>query len=689
MKQSMVYTCPMHPEIQEASPGSCPLCGMALQPLIPQSQEHENAELNQMNRRFYLCAALTVPLVVLDMSHHFITSLMPEKLLVWVETFLATPVVLWGGWPFFQRGIDSLKNKSLNMFTLIALGVFVAYIYSLVGILLHRDVYFESAAVITTLVLLGQVLELKARALAQRQMSSLLDLYPQKTRRLLKEGAEEEIPLCHVHVGDLLRIVPGEKIPVDGVIVEGASSIDQSVVTGESIPAEKSVGDTVTGGTLNGLGSFVMKAERVGDETMLSQIIQLVAKAQLTRAPIQRLADVISAYFVPFVIGTALLTALVWSIWGPEPKITNAVVNAVAVLIIACPCALGLATPMSIMVATSRGARQGILIKQASALEKMAKVDVLVVDKTGTITQGHPQVNTFMAKQGADENRILQLIASLERSSEHPLAAAIVQEGVRRKVEFLSVSNFQSYTGKGVCGVIEGKNVRLGTQSFLKGFGIEDFYFSEQISHLRLNSETVLLVAVEAELVAIVGILDPVRPTSREAILQLQKEGVRVIMLTGDNQQTAQVVAKKVGIDRVVSDVLPESKYNYIKELQKDGYSVAMVGDGVNDAPALAQADVSIAMGTGADVAMESADITLLVSDLMKVLQMRKLSDNTMRNIRQNLFFAFIYNILGIPIAAGLLYPSFGIMFSPVIASAMMSFSSVSVILNSLRLSRG
>lgn len=686
------YTCPMHPEIQRNEPGLCPKCGMALQPLIPQESHQEDPELIDMTRRFWRSAFLTLPIVILDMLHHFSIDLLSLRQFSWAEALLATPVVLWGGWPFFQRGIASVINRSLNMFSLIALGVFVAYTYSLLIMFasenaLHKGICFESAAVITTLVLLGQVLELRARALAQQQMTALLTIYPQNARRILEDGEEEDVPLSHVQVGDLLRVVPGSKVPVDGIIIEGKSSVDQSIITGESMPVEKSLGDKVTGGTLNGLGSFVMRAEHVGDETMLSQIVHLVAAAQLTRAPIQRLADVISAYFVPIVILVSAISAIIWLIWGPEPKVSNAIVNAVAVLIIACPCALGLATPMSILVATTRSSRQGILVRKASALEKMERIDTLVVDKTGTLTEGHPKVNSFIVKDEKKKEYYLQLIASIERQSEHPLAMAIVQKALEDDLPFFEVTDFQSTTGKGVQGIVDGHAVLVGTRRFLEENNISDESFSEQIDKLRSDGETVLRFAVDGYFIAVLGIVDPIRSSSPEAIRILQKEGVRVVMLTGDNLQTAEAIARKADITQVMSDVLPNEKYTYVQKLQTEGHIVAMVGDGVNDAPALAQADVGIAMGSGTDVAMETADITLMVSDLSKVVQLRQISRSTMQNIRQNLFFAFIYNILGVPIAAGVLYPHFGILLSPVIASAMMAFSSVSVILNALRLS--
>ncbi|HEX7125216.1 MAG TPA: copper-translocating P-type ATPase, partial [Thermodesulfobacteriota bacterium] len=682
-----------------------PICGMALEPRAAGAADEPNPELVDMTRRFRVSAVLTVPFVLLMIADLLpgepVRRAVPAPLLSWGQLVLATPVVLWGGWPFFQRGYRSIVNRSLNMFTLIALGTGAAYAYSVVATVApglfpegfvshggHVAVYFEAAAVIVTLVLLGQVLELRARSETSSAIRALLGLAPRVARRVRPDGAEEDVPLEEVCVGDRLRVRPGEKVPVDGEVVEGASAVDESMVTGEPIPAEKTPGSRVTGGTVNGTGSFVMRADRVGSDTLLAQIVRMVSEAQRTRAPIQRLADVVSSYFVPIVVVVAAATFVVWAVRGPEPSLAYGLVNAIAVLIIACPCALGLATPMSIMVGTGRGATAGVLVRDAEALETLAKVDTLVVDKTGTLTEGRPKLSEVEPAPGFDEEVVLRLAASLEQGSEHPLAAAILAGARARGLALGKPERFESVTGKGVTGRVAGREVAVGTAGLLGGLGIDTAPLASRAEALRREGHTVMFVAVDGRLAGLVGVADPVRETTPEAIGQLRAEGVRLVMLTGDNRTTAEAVGRRLGIDAVVADVLPEEKREAVRRLQDEGRIVAMAGDGVNDAPALAQAHVGIAMGTGTDVAMESAGVTLVKGDLRGIVRARRLSRATMRNIRQNLFFAFVYNTLGVPIAAGVLYPAFGLLLSPIIASAAMTFSSVSVIANALRLRR-
>jgi Cu+-exporting ATPase len=695
------YTCPMHPEVVSDKPGSCPKCGMALEPR--NGPVEDTTELNNMTRRFWFSAALALPVFVLAMLADLLPQFMPLSMPVvqWLEFFLATPVVLWGGWPIFQRGWASLVNRSLNMFTLIALGVGVAWVYSVVALLLPGifpaimrseggtvAVYFEAAAVIMALVLLGQVMELRARSQTSAAIKLLLGLAPKSARIVRANGSEEDIPLAQVQAGDVLRVRPGEKVPVDGVVLEGTSSLDESMVTGESIPVEKTTDAHLIGATVNGTGSLLMRAERVGADTLLAQIVHMVSEAQRSRAPIQRLADVTAGYFVPVVVGVALLTLAVWLLFGPEPRLAHAIINAVAVLIIACPCALGLATPMSIMVGTGRGAMAGVLIKNAEALETMEKVNTLVVDKTGTLTEGKPKLTSVTPSAGFEADEVLQLGASLERASEHPLAAAIVNGAQEKGLVLTSVEAFRSITGKGVTGTVEGRVVTLGNLKLFEELNIPADDLPARAEVLRGDGQTVMLLAIDGKAAGLIGVADPVKASTPEAIRALHEEGIQVIMLTGDNLITAQAVASKLGIDRIEAEVLPEQKASIVKELQAQGRIVAMAGDGINDAPALAQAQVGIAMGTGTDVAMESAGITLIKGDLTGIVRAVRLSRATMKNIRQNLFFAFIYNIIGIPIAAGVLYPFFGLLLSPIIAAAAMSFSSVSVILNALRLNR-
>lgn len=697
------YTCPMHPEIVRDKPGSCPICGMALEPRNAVAED--NAELNDMTRRFWVSAALALPVFLMATVADLLPRLMPESIsmlvLQWIEFTLATPVVLWAGWPIFRRGYESVVNRSLNMFTLIALGVGVAWIYSVVAMLFPGifppamrsmgetvPVYFEAAAVIMALVLLGQVMELRARSQTSAAIKLLLGLAPKTARIVRANGNEEDIPLEQVQPNDVLRVRPGEKVPVDGVVLQGASALDESMVTGESIPVEKTAGARLIGATVNGTGSLLMRAERVGADTLLAQIVHMVSEAQRSRAPIQRLADVTAGYFVPAVIGIALATLAVWGIWGPEPRLAYAIVNAVAVLIIACPCALGLATPMSIMVGTGRGAQAGVLIKNAEALETMEKVNTLVVDKTGTLTEGKPKLTSVIPLNGFDESEVLRLGASLERASEHPLAAAIVKGAQDKGVPLATVSDFRSITGKGVTGNVEGRTVALGNLKLFEELHIDAGDLPARAETLRSDGQTVMLLAIDGKPAGLIGVADPVKESSAEAIRALHAEGVQVIMLTGDNRITAEAVAKKLGIDRIEAEVLPEQKSAIVKQLQAQGRIVAMAGDGINDAPALAQAQVGIAMGTGTDVAMESAGVTLIKGDLRGIVRAVRLSRATMRNIRQNLFFAFIYNVLGVPVAAGVLYPFFGLLLSPIIAAAAMSFSSVSVITNALRLRR-
>ena len=698
------YTCPMHPQVRQKGPGNCPICGMTLEPEKVSLSAGPDPELIDMTRRFWVSAALSLPLAVAVMGAHLIPNFphewMRTPLAHWIQMAIATPVVLWGGWPFFVRGWASLKTGHLNMFTLIALGVGVAYIYSLIltafpatvaqfaGGALELDVYFEAAAVITALVLLGQVLELRARAQTNDAMRALLDLAPKMARIIRADGTEQDIPLSDVQHGDLLRVRPGEKVPVDGVVVEGQSSVDQSMLTGESLPVEKNPGDKVTGATLNGTGSFTMTAERVGNETMLARIVEMVAKAQRTRAPIQRMADTVSGYFVPAVIAVALLTALIWWVWGPEPKLAYAIVNAVAVLIIACPCALGLATPMSIIAGTGRGAQVGVLIRNAEALEFMEKVDTLIIDKTGTLTEGKPKLMEVVVGAGFEKKEVLKLVASLEKGSEHPLASAIVKGAEEQGITLSPTSEFASVTGKGVKGTIEGHAVALGNAALLAFLNIDPAPLLEAAEGLRSKGQTAMFAAIDGKLAGVISVADPIKATTPEALRLLKEEGLHIVMLTGDSKATAQAVAKQLGLEDVEAEVLPERKSEIIQQLQSQGRKVAMAGDGVNDAPALAQAQVGIAMGTGTDVAMESAGVTLVKGDLIGIVRARRLSRATMRNIRQNLFFAFIYNALGVPVAAGLLYPFFGLLLSPVIASAAMALSSVSVVMNASRLKR-
>jgi Cu+-exporting ATPase len=697
------YTCPMHPEIVQDEPGSCPKCGMALEPRTIEVEE-ANPEYEDMKRRFIVGAVLSVPLVLIAMRSMIpgldvIDSWASAKTLEWVEFILATPVVLWAGWPFYERGVQSVINRSLNMFTLIGLGVSVAYIYSLVAVYLPGlfpdamkgadgtvGVYFEAAAVIVTLILLGQVLELRARSQTGAAIKALLGLAPKTARKIDDDGTEKDIPLEHVKKDDKLRVRPGEKIPVDGVVLEGNSSVDESMISGEPIPVEKNPGDPIVGATVNGTGSLIMQAEKVGADTLLSQIVQMVAEAQRSRAPIQKLADVVSGYFVPTVIAIAAIAFLTWLFIGPEPRLTYALIAAVSVLIIACPCALGLATPMSIMVSTGKGATIGVLFKNAEAIETLRKVNTLVVDKTGTLTEGKPKLTEVIPAAGFDETELLSLAATLEKGSEHPLAAAIVEGAKAREVNMRSTTDFASITGKGVSGIVDGKNVLLGNRKLLDEFNIDPGETVVQADNMRKEGATVMFVAVDNTIAGLVAVADPIKETTPEAIQQLHKENIRIVMLTGDNKTTAEAVANKLDIDGVVAEVLPDEKAAVVKKYQQQGEIVAMAGDGINDAPALAQAEVGIAMGTGTDVAMESAGVTLVKGDLIGIVRARKLSRATMSNIRQNLFFAFIYNSLGVPVAAGVLYPIFGILLSPIIAAAAMSLSSVSVITNSLRL---
>ena len=698
-----IWTCPMHPEIRRDAPGNCPICGMALEPLEPSLEDGPNPELIDMTRRFWVSAALSVPLVVLTLGAEVVGwEPLPMRTSMWVQLALATPVVLWGGKPFFERGWASMLSRRLNMFTLIALGVGVAYLYSLVATLFpglfplafrtmggQVPVYFEAAAVIVALVLLGQVLELRARAATGRAIRALLGLAPKTARRISPDATETDVPLEHVGVGDRLRVRPGEKVPVDGEVEEGRSSVDESMLTGEPVPVEKTTGDKVTGATVNGTGMLVVRATRVGQDTMLSQIVRMVAQAQRSRAPIQSLADTVSGWFVPVVIAISLLSFAAWSVWGPEPAISFALVNAVAVLIIACPCALGLATPMSIMVGTGRGAQAGVLVKNAEALELMEKIDTLVVDKTGTLTLGKPKLVAVEPADGgpltADE--LLRLAAALERGSEHPLAAAIVEGAADRGLQVPEVQGFASQTGKGVTGTVNGRNVVLGNKALLVAVGIDPAPILAAADAHRAEGRGVMFLGVDGKLGGLVAVADPVKETAPEAVQALRSEGIRVIMLTGDNRTTADAVARKVGgIDEVIADVLPQDKQRIVEELRAQGRHVAMAGDGINDAPALAAATVGIAMGTGTDVAMESAAVTLVKGDLKGIVRARRLSRATMRNIRENLFFSFVFNAAGVPLAAGLFYPFFGWLLSPIVAGAAMAFSSVAVISNSLRL---
>ncbi len=688
------YTCPMHPQVVQDGPGPCPLCGMALEPMEISAETLEAAdpELTSMTRRFWIGAALTLPLLGLM----FAGPVSPIR--GWVELGLATPVVLWAGWPFFQRGWASVVNRSPNMFTLIAIGMGAAYLYSVTAVVAPGifpagfrgmsgglDLYFEAAAVITVLVLLGQVLELKARGQTSGALKALLGLAPKTAIRVSKCGHDSEVALAKIMVGDMLRVRPGEKIPVDGVVTEGRSAVDESMVSGEPMPVEKAEGDKVVGGTINGTGSFLMTAEKVGSETLLAQIVKMVSAAQRTRAPIQRLADRVAVYFVPAVLVAAIATFLVWAMVGPQPRLAHALVNAVAVLIIACPCALGLATPMAIMVGTGRGAGEGILIRNAEALEVMAKVDTLVIDKTGTLTEGKPKLTSVVAAEGFDEDELLRMVASLERGSEHPLAGAILAGAKERAIELAAVTDFASETGKGVRGRFDGKAVGVGNAALMADMGAEDKGLAGKAEALRGDGQTVMMVACDGRVAGLIGVADPIKATTADAIAELRTAGLRIVMVTGDNKTTAAAVASKLGIE-FEADVLPAGKAEVVKRLQAAGAVVAMAGDGVNDAPALAQAHVGIAMGTGTDVAMEAGGITLVKGDLRGILKARRLSQETMRNIRQNLFFAFFYNAAGVPIAAGVLYPAFGLLLNPMLGAAAMSLSSVSVIGNALRL---
>jgi len=697
------YVCPMHPEIVRPQPGACPLCGMAIEPRTTTVSDAESPELIDMRRRFWVSLTFTAPVFGLSMSEMLpgqpVHHALGPTLMSWIQFGLATPVVLWAGRPFFTRGWASIVSRRLNMFTLIALGSGTAYGYSIVATLFPGmlpaafrghggavPIYFEAAAVITTLVLMGQVLELRARSRTSGAIRALLGLAPKTARRLRDDGDEEDVPLESVRPGERLRVRPGEKVPVDGMVLDGVSAVDESMVTGESIPVEKGPGARVTGATVNGTGAFVMRAERVGADTLLAQIVRLVSEAQRSRAPIQRLADVVASYFVPAVMVAAAVTFVVWSIWGPQPRVAYALVNAVAVLIIACPCALGLATPMSIMVGTGRGANAGVLIKNAEALEMLEKVDTVVVDKTGTLTEGTPQVASIIAIDGWEEGQLLQLAASLERASEHPLAGALLRASATRGLTLAAASEFQSVTGQGVSGRVGERRVAIGNRVLIETLGVVAHDLVAPAEDLRRAGQTVLFVAVDGRVAGLLGVRDPVKASTPEAIALLHREGIRIVMLTGDSRTTAQAVARELGIDDVAAELLPAAKVEVVKRLQASGRIVAMAGDGINDAPALAQADVGIAMGTGTDVAMESAAVTLIKGDLRGIAKARNLSRGTMRNIRQNLFFAFIYNALGVPIAAGVLFPFIGVLLNPMLASAAMSISSVSVITNALRL---
>lgn len=695
------YTCPMHPQIVQPKPGSCPICGMALEPKTFTAEKEENIELKEMAFRFWLGLFLTLPILFFTMIGPLFSLSFSPKVIVWIQAVLATPVVIWGGWPFFTRGYSSLMNRSLNMFTLISIGVGAAYLYSMIAAFWPSifppsfqdqsnqiPVYFEAASVITVLVLLGQVLELRARDRTSHAIRALLNLAPKTARVILEDKSEKDIPLEEVKKGDRLRVRPGEKVPTDGVVLEGSSSIDESMITGEPFPVTKHADDKVTGATLNGSGSFIMRAERVGSETLLSRIIQMVSDAQRSRAPIQKLADLVSSYFVPAVVGIAIFTFIIWGLMGPSPAFAHALINAVAVLIIACPCALGLATPMSIMVGVGQGARAGILIKNAEALEMMSRVNTVVVDKTGTLTEGKPKLTTIVNLGEKSEDELLQLAASLEIASEHPLGVPIVSRAKEKNLSLLPIEDFKSMTGKGVIGKIAGKTVAIGNQTLLSDLKIDLGVTLEKADSFRQQGQTVLYLAINEKLAGVLAVSDVIKASTKEAIEMLHKEGVRIVMVTGDNKTMARAVGKALDIDEIEAEVLPEDKNKIIKRLQAEGRIVAMAGDGINDAPALAQANVGIAMGTGTDIAIESAGITLVKGDLRGIARSRKLSHATMRNIKQNLWFAFIYNVLGVPIAAGVLYPVFGLLLSPIIASAAMTLSSVSVIMNSLRLNR-
>jgi Cu+-exporting ATPase len=701
-KPKTQYTCPMHPEVVQDSPGSCPKCGMTLEPRTAAAEgEEEDRELRDMTRRFWIGVVFTVPLLAIALLDYIpaTANWLPGRLRDWIELALATPVVLWCGWPLLVRGWRSVFTLKLNMFTLISVGVMTSWAYSLVASAIPWvfpasfrgeggvvDVYFEAAGVITTLVLLGQVLELRARRRTGAAIKALLGLAPKTARVIRDDGKEEDVPLEQVQIGDHLRVRPGEKAPVDGKVLEGRSSVDESMITGEPIPVEKQAGDKVIGATVNATGSFVMEAQRIGSDTLLAQIVQMVGEAQRSRAPIQRIADVVASFFVPAVVGMAAITFVIWAVFGPKPALAYAIVNAVAVLIIACPCALGLATPMSIMVGVGRGAQSGVLIKNAESLEIMEKIDTLVVDKTGTLTEGKPRLVGVTPASGFKEEELLHLAASLERSSEHPLAAAIIAGANDRKVGLANVEDFESVTGKGVRGRIDGRNVLLGSRKILDDAGIDPGQLAARAEQMRAEGQTAIFVAVDGTPAGILGVADPVKDSTAEAVRILREDGVEIVMLTGDSRTTAQAVAKKLGLDRVEAEVLPQQKNEVVKKLQTEGRKVAMAGDGINDAPALAQAHVGIAMGTGTDVAMQSAGVTLVKGDLRGIAKARLLSRATMRNIRQNLFFALVYNSVGIPIAAGILYPFLGILLSPIIAAAAMTFSSLSVISNALRL---
>jgi len=699
-----IYTCPMHPEVRQEGPGSCPECGMDLEPEMPSEEEEESGELRSMRRRFWVSLPLSLAVLILAMGPLVgipVDNWLSRRAGSYAELILATPVVLWAGWPFFVRGVRSVITWKLNMFTLISLGVSVAWIYSMVAALMpgifppsfrgfegQVDVYFEAAAVIVSLVLLGQYLEQRARSQTGAAIRALLGMAPKTARRINEDGSEEDVPLENVKVGDRLRVRPGEKIPVDGEVVEGHSSVDESMVTGEPVPVEKGQGDEVIGATVNGTsGSLVIEAEKVGKDTMLSQIVKMVAEAQRSRAPIQKLADVAAGWFVPAVVGVAVLTFIIWAVWGPEPRMAHGLINAVAVLIIACPCALGLATPMSIMVATGRGATMGVLFKNAEAIEVMRQVDTLVVDKTGTLTEGKPRLVTVETIDEFQEEEMLHLAASLERGSEHPLAAAIVEGAGEKEVDLAKADDFEAISGKGVKGTVDGRQVALGNPKLFEDLGIDPGDLSRRAEELRGEGQTVMFVAVEGKPAGLLGVADPIKESTPEAIEKLHAEGLRIVMVTGDNETTARAVAGKLGIDEVEAEVLPDRKVEVVKRLQEEeDLKVAMAGDGINDAPALARAHVGIAMGSGTDVAMESAGVTLVKGDLRGIVRARELSNATLRNIKQNLFFAFVYNSLGVPVAAGILYPFFGILLSPIIAAAAMSMSSVSVVTNALRL---